>query len=205
MNSLVVDYGMGNVGSIVNMGRAAGHDLLVSSDAAQLAKASKLILPGVGSFDTAMMLLNKHGISEALNHAVLERRVPILGVCLGMQLFAQCSEEGESPGLGWIAADTVRFRVSESHPTLKVPHMGWNQLCQTRPDPLLHDLPAESRFYFVHSYHLTCDDPADVLAHTMHGISFCSMVRHDNIWGVQFHPEKSHRFGLKLLSNFLSL
>ena len=205
MSVLVIDYGMGNVGSIVNMGRVAGHNIVISDDARQIAKASKLILPGVGSFDTAMTLLHKRDILRGLNHAVLERKIPILGICLGMQLFSRRSEEGELPGLGWIAADTVRFRLEELHPALKVPHMGWNQIQSTRPDPLLIDLPVDSRFYFVHSYHVTCDDPANVLAQTTYGISFCSVVGHGNIWGAQFHPEKSHRFGLKLLSNFLSL
>ncbi len=205
MSVIVVDYGVGNVGSIVNMGRAASHEIVTSDDASQIANASKLILPGVGSFDTAMTLLHNQGIVEGLNHAVLERKIPILGVCLGMQLFARRSEEGELPGLGWIAADTVRFRLETSHPNLKVPHMGWNQIQQTRPDPVLQDLPVDPRFYFVHSYHVACDDTDDVLAQTTHGLSFCSMVRHGNIWGAQFHPEKSHRFGLKLLSNFLSL
>jgi glutamine amidotransferase len=205
MSVLVIDYGMGNVSSIANMGRVAGHDMVISDDLSQIANASKLILPGVGSFDAAMTLLHKRGIIEVLNHAVLERKTPILGICLGMQLFSRRSEEGYMPGLGWIAADTVRFRLGETHPTLKVPHMGWNHIRPTRPDPLLNDLPAESRFYFVHSYHVACDDSADVLAQTTHGLSFCSVVGHGNIWGVQFHPEKSHRFGLKLLSNFLSL
>jgi glutamine amidotransferase len=205
MSVLVIDYGMGNVGSIVNMARVAGHDIVISDEASQIEKASKLILPGVGSFDTAMTLLHKRGILGALNRAVLERKVPIFGICLGMQLFSRRSEEGELPGLGWIAADTVRFRLEVSYPTLKVPHMGWNQIKPTKPDPLFNELPVDSRFYFVHSYHVTCDDPSDVLAQTTHGISFCSVIGHENIWGAQFHPEKSHRFGLKLLSNFLSL
>ncbi len=201
----VIDYGMGNVGSIVNMGRKAGGSFTVSADPAVIAQADKLILPGVGSFDHGMTKLRERGLIPVLNQQVLERKVPILGICLGVQLFTRGSEEGVLPGLGWIAGDTIRFKRAVEPSTLKVPHMGWNFIEPARADPLLRDLPPEPRFYFVHSYHLVCDDAADVLAWTQYGHRFASAVQRGNIWGTQFHPEKSHKFGLALLKNFLAL
>ena len=201
----VIDYGMGNVGSIVNMGRKAGGSFTVSGDPAVIAQADKLILPGVGSIDHGMTKLRERGLIPVLNQRVLERKVPILGICLGVQLFTRRSEEGELPGLGWIAGDTIRFKRAVEPSTLKVPHMGWNFIEPAKPDPLLRDLPPEPRFYFVHSYHLVCDDAADVLTWTQYGHRFASAVQRGNIWGTQFHPEKSHKFGLALLKNFLAL
>lgn len=202
---IVIDYGMGNLGSIVNMGRKAGGSFTVSGDPAVIAQADKLILPGVGAFDNGMARLRERGLIPVLNHLVLERKVPILGICLGVQLFTRRSEEGVLPGLGWIAGDTIRFQFAAGPAQLKVPHMGWNHIEPARPDPLLRDLPPEPRFYFVHSYHLVCDEPADVLAWTQYGRRFASAVQRGNIWGTQFHPEKSHKFGLALLKNFIAL
>lgn len=203
-DAIVVDYGMGNVGSILNMGRAAGANLRPSSSAGEISEAAKLILPGVGAFDKAIESLSQEGLIEALNYAVLERKAPILGICLGMQLFTQRSEEGELPGLGWIAAKTVRFDIDAADQTVRVPHMGWNTIEIANPSKLFQALPSEPRFYFVHSYHVSCDNQADVLAWTNHGYQFASMICRDNILGVQFHPEKSSRFGLGFLRGFLS-
>lgn len=202
---VVVDSGLGNIASVVNMGRKAGGTLTVSNDPAIVAEAGKLVLPGVGAFGRAMQSLADRGLVEALNHAVTQRQVPILGLCLGMQLFSRRSEEGGCAGLNWIAADTVRFRFGADHPRLKVPHMGWNHVEATRPDPLLATLPVNPRFYFVHSYYVRCDDPADVLLWSTHGVRFAAGIRRGNIWGMQFHPEKSHMFGLALMRQFVEL
>src|SRR5262249_9787528 len=156
--------------------------------------ASKLILPGVGAFDQAIDSLRGRGFIDALNHAVVQRRVPVLGICLGMQLFTHGSEEGEGPGLGWIAAKTIRFRIAPHDTTTRVPHMGWNTLEPSQSSRLFEELPPDSRFYFVHSFHVRCDHDKNVLAWTVHGYPFASAIRSDNIWGVQFHPEKSSKY-----------
>jgi len=201
----IIDYGMGNLASIANMGRKAGGELVISEEPTVISQATKLILPGVGSFDSAMTNLRARGFIPLLNEMVLQRKVPILGICLGVQLFARNSQEGRLPGLGWIAADTVRFKFGPQSARLTIPHMGWNFIESAKDDTLLRDLPPEPRFYFVHSYHLVCDEPADVLTWTNYGYRFASAIQRGNIWGVQFHPEKSHKFGLALLKNFLAL
>lgn len=199
---VVVDYGMGNLGSIVNILRRVGVSATIGTTAEEVQAASKLILPGVGAFDNGMRNLDQLGLLPVLNQLVLQQRVPILGICLGMQLLTRGSEEGDLPGLGWIDAETVRFRF-EPHDQLKIPHMGWNEICPQQPQhALLGDLQ-EARFYFVHSYFVRCTSPADVLATTEHGHSFCSAVAKQNIVGTQFHPEKSHRFGMQLFENFV--
>lgn len=201
----IVDYGVGNLASIANMARKAGAACVVSGDPAVVSTADRLILPGVGAFDRAMTLLDERGLIGPLSEAVLTRRVPTLGLCLGMQLFARGSEEGVRPGLGWIAADSRRFRFPTPDATLKVPHMGWNYIEVPAPAALLENLPAEPRFYFVHSYHLVCDDPGDVMCWTTYGYRFASGIHRGNLWGTQFHPEKSHAFGLALIRNFIAL
>ncbi|MFN0076451.1 MAG: imidazole glycerol phosphate synthase subunit HisH [Prosthecobacter sp.] len=204
---VIVDYGTGNLGSIQNMGRKAGGEMLISGDPDVIARAEKLILPGVGAFDVGMTNLRERGLEAPLNEAVLKRGVPILGICLGIQLFTRRSEEGKMAGLGWIAADTIRFRfdTEAKQSALKVPHMGWDNIEPTREDRLLKNLPPEPRFYFVHSYHLACDDASEVLTWTEYGHRFASSVQRGNIWGTQFHPEKSHKFGFALLQNFVNL
>jgi glutamine amidotransferase len=198
----IVDYGMGNLGSIANMLKKVGAQSKITSDPQAIEAAEKLILPGVGAFDNGMKNLTQRGLVELLNLQVLQRKKPILGLCLGMQLFTRASEEGQRQGLAWVNAQTVRFKFDETNAHLKVPHMGWNTLRINRPHPLLADLETDARFYFVHSYHLLCNDPENVLATTTYGYDFASIVAQDNILGAQFHPEKSHKFGMKLLKNF---
>ena len=198
----IIDYGMGNLGSIHNMLNRIGAPSEITSDPRKIGLADKLILPGVGAFDRAVQSLNRLGLLPVLNERVLERKVPILGICLGMQLLSLRSEEGELPGLGWIDAETVRFAFEGENADLKIPHMGWNTIEVKRSSPILDDRHEESRFYFVHSYHVRCADEANVLATTRYGIVFHAAVIRGNIMGTQFHPEKSHKFGLKLLENF---
>ncbi|MGE5361135.1 MAG: imidazole glycerol phosphate synthase subunit HisH [Bacteroidales bacterium] len=199
---VIVDYGMGNLGSIKNMLGRLGVQSTVTSDPAAVVSAAKLILPGVGAFDNAMTRLANLGLVEALNEAVLRRRVPVLGICLGMQLMSSRSEEGQLPGLGWIDAETVRFRFDGERTSIRVPHMGWNTLQIREPRSVLRGLPEDSRFYFVHSYHVCCRNEADVLAATDYGVPFHSVIGRGHIVGTQFHPEKSHRFGMHVLRNF---
>jgi imidazole glycerol-phosphate synthase subunit HisH len=197
----IVDYGMGNLGSILNMLKRIGVESGLISTPEQVRAASRLILPGVGAFDAGMKNLNECGLVDALNEAVLgTRRVPILGICLGMQLMTRTSSEGALAGLGWIDADASRFEPGDS--ALKVPHMAWSSVRRLRSAPLTDVLPPEPRFYFVHSYYIRCHDPGDALLATTYGIEFHSAFQRDNIWGVQFHPEKSHKFGMQLLGNF---
>jgi glutamine amidotransferase len=194
----VVDYGMGNLSSIANMLKRVGCPALVTSDPAEIAAAERLILPGVGAFDTGMGRLRETGLLEVLERRVRKDRVPTLGICLGMQLLARSSEEGGLPGLGWLDATVVRFRGEG----LKVPHMGWNTVRAVKPGGLLEGLGDPPRFYFVHAYRLRLDRPEDLLGETVHGGPFPSVVGNGNLLGVQFHPEKSHRFGMGLLRNF---
>lgn len=201
---VVVNYGMGNLGSIGNMLKKIGAEAVISSDLGIIAAAEKLILPGVGAFDNGMRNLAERGIKEVLDRKIMEEKVPILGICLGMQLLSKGSEEGQLPGLGWIDAQTIRFGFAHTHPDLKIPHMGWNTINVAKSCPLFDDIYEEPRFYFVHSYHLVCDAEEDVAAWTTHGYRFASAVVRDNIMGVQFHPEKSHKFGIKVFNNFVA-
>ena len=195
----IIDYGMGNLGSIKNMFRRIKVESEITGDKNQIATSEKILLPGVGAFDAAMEKINAAGLSDILNKKTLEDKIPTLGICLGMQLLTKSSEEGKLPGLGWIDATTVKFNPDNS---LKIPHMGWNTVNIKKQSPLLIDLPDEPRFYFVHSYYVSCRDAADVLTTTPYGIDFHSIIQHDNIYGAQFHPEKSHKFGMKILENF---
>jgi glutamine amidotransferase len=200
---VIIDYGMGNLGSILNMLKKIGAPASVSADAREIANADKLILPGVGAFDTGMKRLNELNLIDLLNDKVRVRKTPTLGVCLGMQLLMQKSEEGLLPGLGWIDGETVRFRFDPQETHLKIPHMGWNTISIKRQGVPFRDMPPDARFYFVHSYHVTCEHEEDVLTTTEYGYEFVSGLQRENIMGAQFHPEKSHKFGMKLLKNFV--
>jgi imidazole glycerol-phosphate synthase subunit HisH len=197
----IVDYGVSNLGSIRNMLRKLGLDSEIASSPEQVAAARKLILPGVGAFDHGATALNERGLTGPLRRQAMERKVPLLGICLGMQLLGKGSEEGVLGGLGLIDACCMRFRLPEGS-TLKVPHMGWNEPFVRRHAPLVDGLDPRARFYFTHSYHLVCADAADVVAVATHGVEFTAIVQRENVMGVQFHPEKSHRFGMALLRNF---
>lgn len=196
----IIDYNIGNLGSISNMLKKIGAHSFVTANPKDIAKASKLILPGVGAFDAGMKKLEESGLIPLLNERVLQAGVPTLGICLGMQLMTRRSEEGNLPGLGWIDAEVKRFRLSGHQ--LKVPHMGWNTVTPLRSSPLVDNLPSESRFYFVHSYFVHCARTEDSLLTTSYGKPFHSAFQWRNVMGVQFHPEKSHKFGMALLRNF---
>jgi glutamine amidotransferase len=203
MSITIIDYGVGNLGSIQNMLKKLGADSIVASDASAIEGATKLILPGVGAFDAGMSQLNASGLRAALDVAVLERKLPVAGICLGMQMMTEGSEEGNLPGLGWVPARTTRF-VPAAGENLKIPHMGWNTVNKVKVSPVLDFLVGESRFYFVHSYHVRCRDREDALLTTQYGsIIFDAAFERNNILGFQFHPEKSHRFGMALLKGFL--
>jgi glutamine amidotransferase len=198
----IIDYGMGNLGSIKNMLSWIDVESVTTSKCEIIESANKLILPGVGAFDNAIINLKRLGIIPSLNRMVLINKTPILGICLGMQLLSKRSEEGKLPGLGWIDAETVRFRFNAELVSLKIPHMGWNTIKVRQRNSIFDGVNEESRFYFVHTYHVICNDEANILATTEYGVTFNSAIVKDNIIGIQFHPEKSHKFGLKLLKNF---
>jgi imidazole glycerol-phosphate synthase subunit HisH len=200
---VIIDYGMGNLGSLFNMLKKVGASALISAKLEDIARAEKLILPGVGAFDNAMKKIKELDLIPLLQEKVVEQKTPLLGICLGMQLLTQKSAEGNLPGLGWIAGDTVRFNFQGRAQDLKIPHMGWNTVQLKKSSPLWEDMEEEPRFYFVHSYHVVCSHPEDVLTETTYGYNFVSAVVRDNIAGMQFHPEKSHKFGMKIFKNFV--
>lgn len=201
----IVDYKMGNLGSIANMLKKIGEQAIITSDVSVIERAEKLILPGVGAFNTGMVNLDRLGLLSVLNRRALEDKVPVLGICLGMQLLTNGSEEGDRPGLGWIDAETVKFKFDGEQSHLKIPHMGWNTVAIRQHDGIFQDMDTESRFYFVHSYYVRCNHESDVLATTHYGHDFVSSVRHGNIMGTQFHPEKSHKFGTQVFKNFVRI
>jgi len=197
----ILDYGVGNVGSIQNMLKKAGASSLIVHAADELSACDRLILPGVGAFDDGMDRLDQSGMRAALDGAVSAGK-PVLGICLGMQMLGLSSEEGRHSGLGYIPFRCLRFHL-EAYPELKVPHMGWDIVCLNHPDdPLVRGFEPTPRYYFVHSFYARCEQPADALMTCDYGLPFTAAVRHGNVWGTQFHPEKSHRFGMALLKNF---
>jgi glutamine amidotransferase len=200
----IVDYGVGNLASIKNMLKRVGREVHISSNEEEISKANKLILPGVGAFDTCARKLKESGLLGILNKKVLKEKTPVLGVCVGMQLLTEGSEEGMLPGLGWIRGRNVRFRSEQLAAGLKIPHMGWTDVVVNKSSSLFIDMHPDPRFYFVHSYHAQIDDENDALIYATHGYSFVAGIERDNILGVQFHPEKSHKFGMKLLENFVT-
>ncbi|MCB0836910.1 MAG: imidazole glycerol phosphate synthase subunit HisH [Bacteroidetes bacterium] len=197
----IIDYGLGNLASIKNMLKRIGVKSIITDDPEKIAAAEKLILPGVGAFEMGMNYIREKGLLDVMNQRVLEDKIPVLGICLGMQLLSRHSEEGDAEGLGWIEGDTIKFDFEPSK-NLKIPHMGWSEISQEHSSQLMHEMYEDPRFYFVHSYHVVCDDPEDVLLSVDYGMKVTCGVEKGNIMGVQFHPEKSHKFGMKLLSNF---
>lgn len=199
----IVDYGMGNLGSIKNMFKYIGVEAIIESDVDKIKNASKILLPGVGSFDTAMKKINESDLKELLNEKALKEQVPVLGICLGMQLLTNSSEEGNLAGLGWIDAKTMSFkdRIDKKY---KIPHMGWNIVNKSNYSLLNSGFEEfeETRFYFVHSYFVKVEDEKNSILKTNYGVEFDSAIQKDNIFGAQFHPEKSHKFGMKLFENF---
>lgn len=200
---VVIDYGVGNVGSICNMLRKIGASSVASCRPQDIESASHIVLPGVGLFDEAIKNLHTSNILPTIENRVLDRGVPLLGICVGMQLLTNGSEEGQLPGLGWIDANTVKFLPSSGTPGLKVPHMGWNTVDISKSALLFHNIEGEQKFYFLHSYYISCSDQEDILTTTTYGCNFVSSFEKDNIVGVQFHPEKSHKYGMSLLRNFI--
>lgn len=194
------------------MFKKIGVSAKLSSNAKEIDEAERLILPGVGAYDKGMQTLNSSGLRELLDKKALEDKIPILGICLGMQLMMESSEEGTEPGLGWIKGHLKKFSfnqqntlLQEGKNSLKVPHMGWNTVMPKSREGLYKNFPEELRFYFVHSYYATCSEPSEALASTYHGHEFTSSIQKGNIYGAQFHPEKSHKFGMQLLKNFSKL
>jgi glutamine amidotransferase len=198
----IVDYGMGNLGSILNMFKRIGARAQITGDPAAVERAGKILLPGVGAFDKAMERIDGSGLRQVLDRKALQERVPILGICLGMQLLTRSSEEGSAAGLGWIDAVTLRFPPDAG---LKIPHMGWNAVSAVRDSPLTAGLLDDARYYFVHTYYVRADREDDCVLKTRYGVTFDACVARGNIYGAQFHPEKSHKFGMQLLANFAEL
>lgn len=201
----IVDYGLGNIGAFLTLYKRQDIPAIAVSTAEELAKADHILLPGVGSFDHAMQLLNASGMRETLDHLVKDKKVPVLGICVGMQIIGESSDEGQDAGLGWIPG---RIRDlggrGPGHQGLPLPHMGWNDIDPTRSIPLLEGI-ADPRYYFLHSFWFDNSDAADCAATANYGSDFTCIVNRDNVWGVQFHPEKSHSFGMALLKNFAEL
>lgn len=199
----VIDYGVGNVSSIINMLKKIGVPAIATNQQADIEKATKIILPGVGSFDTGMQKLHHSGLIETIKSLAIEDKKPLLGICLGMQMLGRTSEEGEEKGLDLIPFDTKRFHFDEENSALKIPHMGWDLTRNMlKDDPLVQGIEEIQRYYFVHSYHAVCDKEENVLMTCDYGYPFAAAVKNGNIYGAQFHPEKSHKFGMALLENF---
>lgn len=197
----IVDYGLGNLGSIANMLKVIGEKSVITADKDKIVAADRVLLPGVGAFDAGMSKLTETGLVDFIKEQALKEKKPILGICLGMQLLGRKSEEGCLAGLGLIPFDTVKFQLEDVN--LRVPHMGWDIVEFQQKSPLLEGLAGRQRYYFVHSYHAICDNKENVLMTCDYGYEFACAVVSENIYGVQFHPEKSHDFGMALLENFV--
>jgi len=197
----VLDYGVGNLTSIKNMLRKAGVEALITGDSTDVSGATSIILPGMGHFDNCMIRFNESGLRPLVENLVHEKKIPVLGICVGLQMFMESSEEGKQPGLGWIKGRTIRFNEARMQEQQKIPNMGWQEINASKPSKLLEQLD-RSRFYFAHSYHVQPEINEDVLLTCHYGYDFVAAIERDNIVGVQFHPEKSHRFGMQLLKNF---
>ena len=200
----IVDYGLGNIGAFENIYRRLGIPVMPVKSVEQLSEASKIILPGVGAFDWAMQRLSESGMMGPLDDLVQRQKVPVLGVCVGMQIMAKSSEEGRLPGLGWIDATVKRFDESILNQHAKVPHMGWNDVDVSNSCPLFSGIETPL-YYFLHSYFLEPTSETDVIGYSNYGIKFASAIACDNVYATQFHPEKSHQWGIQLLKNFAEL
>jgi glutamine amidotransferase len=198
----IVNYGLGNIQAFVNCFQSLGVETRVATAPEELQDADRIVLPGVGAFDRAISLLEASGMRPALTEKACNQRVPVLGVCVGMQLMARSSEEGSLPGLCWIDAEVRRIKPIGSGAPIKLPHMGWNDVTSPRADKLFRGLESDARFYFLHSYYFHPSNGDVVIGVARYGTEFASAVRVDNLWGVQFHPEKSHQWGMQLLKNF---
>lgn len=198
----IIDYGLGNLVSVQNMLRKLSVPCVITSNSDEIAKAEKLILPGVGAFDNGMRQIKDKGLLDVLNNKVLTEKTPVLGICLGMQLLTKRSEEGAEPGLGWIDGEALKFKFDDT--TLKIPHMGWSYVNVKKANPLI-DGAERNRFYFVHSYYVKCNNSEDVIATCEYGNDFTAVINHGNIYGAQFHPEKSLKFGMSFLRKFAEL
>ena len=201
----ILNYGLGNINSFANIYNNLDIPHKIVSNPTQLEGVKKIILPGVGSFDYAMKKLNNSGLRDSVENLVLNEKNPVMGICVGMQILANSSDEGSEKGLGWIDAEVKLFDTSNIKHKTKLPHMGWNTINPKPENLLTTDLNSGARFYFLHSYYFECYHAADIIATTKYGIEFTSAANSDNIYGVQFHPEKSHQNGIKLLSNFANL
>jgi imidazole glycerol-phosphate synthase subunit HisH len=197
----IVDYGLGNILAFVNVYKKLNIRVSVAQTPADLKAAQKIILPGVGAFDHAMELLDRSGMRSTLDELAMDKRVPVLGICVGMQILAESSDEGKLPGLKWISGRVRRLHPDEGS-KLPLPHMGWNDVHPVASNSLFDQLQTEAQFYFLHSYYLECDRAEDVLATSFYGTEFSCAINSKNIFGVQFHPEKSHHYGTRLLKNF---
>jgi imidazole glycerol-phosphate synthase subunit HisH len=201
---VIVDYGMGNLGSVLNMFKKIGARAIISGDIHDISQAEKILLPGVGSFDTAMKRIHESGLYQELNRLVIEKKIPVLGICLGMQLLMEKSEEGLLPGFGWIEGGAYNFKGRIKY-TFKVPHMGWNDVLICNKNQLTEGFADETRFYFVHSYFVRVENESYSLMKCNYGLDFDAAVCKENIYGAQFHPEKSHKFGMQLFKNFAEI
>jgi len=201
----IINYGLGNISAFKNVYKRLNVPVKIAASKEELAGAEKIILPGVGAFDHAMRLLQESGMRELLDDLVMMQKVPVLGICVGMQMLAKSSEEGILPGLCWIDGQVKKFDASKISHQTKFPHMGWNTIRPEKENSLMTGFSEESKFYFLHSYYFACNQPENVIATTEYGIRFDSAVNKDNIFGVQFHPEKSHNNGIELLHNFAKL
>ena len=200
----IIDYGVGNLASIKNMIKKAGFESVLASDPDSVEKADKIILPGIGAFDHCMQRFNESGLRPLVTKKIKEEKIPLLGICVGLQMLMESSEEGTEPGLGWVAGKTVKFK-KEKLGGLKIPHMGWTDVQVTKKTLLTEDLGERPRFYFVHSYHVQPEDKSDEMLTAFYGYEFTAAVNRGNIYGAQFHPEKSHKYGMKILGNFSRL
>jgi glutamine amidotransferase len=201
----IIDYGLGNIKAFGNVYKQLNIPYVIAKNAKELHGATKIILPGVGAFDHAMNQLQKTGMRETLDELVLEKKIPVIGICVGMQMLAKSSDEGVLPGLGWINGSVKKFDENIIKYATHLPHMGWNDVEAVQKNPILTSLEDNAKFYFLHSYYFHCNNPENVIAVADYGIKFSCAVNKENIYGVQFHPEKSHKFGIQILKNFADL